>query len=88
MEQNLMYAMNLLNSQNIPHSTLQNQSTIWEDRSIKLFYSDYLKKKENLVIVDIGAQVGLYTLYAKKLTNATFYAYEPYDVEFDILQKI
>tara|TARA_B110000046_G_C13008146_1_gene405353 strand:- start:643 stop:1371 length:729 start_codon:yes stop_codon:yes gene_type:complete len=63
------------------------KGTIWEDESIKLFYSNYLKKKENLVIVDVGAQVGLYTLYAKKLTNATFYAYEPYDVELNILQK-
>ena len=40
-----------------------------------------------MVIIDIGAQVGLYTLYAKKLKTSKFYAFEPYDIELNILKS-
>lgn len=38
-------------------------------------------------MVDIGAQSGLYTLYAKYRPNGTFYAYEPYIPSFECLTE-
>jgi FkbM family methyltransferase len=60
---------------------------LFEDKSIELFFTRYLKKKDSMVIIDIGAQIGLYTLYAKKLNTSTFYSFEPYDVELNILKS-
>jgi FkbM family methyltransferase len=69
-----------------PFDITKSNGKIWEDKSIELFYTKYFKKDAK-VIIDIGAQVGLYTLYAKKLTEATFYAFEPYDIELNILKE-
>lgn len=57
---------------------------IAEDTALSFFYN-LVNPNEKLNIVDIGANVGLYTLYAKYLPNATFYAYEPMPLNFKIL---
>ena len=46
---------------------------IWEYNQIMYFYERvFATKKDKIVIVDIGAQTGLYTLFAKFVDNATF----------------
>jgi FkbM family methyltransferase len=61
---------------------------IWEFDEIQYFYQKVFdSKKEKLVIVDIGAQTGLYSLFAKYVDNATFYSYEPYTPCYDELNR-
>lgn len=70
----------------IKHTPATFGKNLWEHESIIKFY-DLVKlsgdKKIN--IVDIGAQSGLYTLFAKWLPNAKFYSFEPFKLTFDIL---
>ena len=47
----------------------------------------FATKKDKIVIVDIGAQTGLYTLFAKFVDNATFYAFEPFVSSFNALNE-
>jgi FkbM family methyltransferase len=58
----------------------------WEPKSVSYFYAQVATKVDPVNIVDIGAQSGLYTLYAKYLPNATFYSYEPNPETFVLLQ--
>lgn len=59
---------------------------IWEFQELAYFYQKVLQCEKNpCVIVDIGAQTGLYTLFAKFVENGEFYAYEPYKPCFDRL---
>lgn len=58
-----------------PHTFL-NDGKLWEYDAIEEFYS-YIEDA-NYNILDIGAQTGLYTLFAKFLPSCKFYAYEPY----------
>jgi FkbM family methyltransferase len=57
---------------------------IWEKESLNIFYN-LVNKNENVNIVDIGANVGLYSLYAKFLPKSQFYSFEPYKFTYDIL---
>jgi len=57
---------------------------IWEKESLNIFYN-LVNKNENVNIVDIGANVGLYSLYAKYLPKSQFYSFEPYKFTYDIL---
>lgn len=69
-----------------PH-TFQNNG-IWEFNEIQYFYKRVFEsKKDKLNIIDIGAQTGLYTLFAKFVDNATFYAFEPFTPCFDALNE-
>jgi FkbM family methyltransferase len=62
------------------HHTFDPVAGIWEPESIHYFYSLVSKKHHdsNAVIVDVGAQSGLYTLYARFLPHCRFYAFEPF----------
>lgn len=62
---------------------------IWEPLSIHYFYTLVNKKHENknAVIVDVGAQSGLYSLYAKFLPSCRFYAFEPFQDTYTLLQE-
>jgi FkbM family methyltransferase len=42
-------------------------------------------KNKNAVIVDIGAQSGLYSLYAKYLPECKFYSFEPFQETYKLL---
>lgn len=66
-----------------PYTFLDNHQ-LWESEQIKFFY-DLIKDTNNINILDIGAQVGLYSLYAKKLKNVNFYAFEPFPLSYKIL---
>lgn len=60
---------------------------IWEPTSIEYFYSlvQTKHKNENATIIDVGAQSGLYSLYAKYLPKCIFYAFEPYEETYALL---
>jgi FkbM family methyltransferase len=64
--------------------TFQLNGTLWENDSIRQFYNQ-INKDKKYNIVDIGAQSGLYSLYAKFLPNSTFYAFEPFPDTFKLL---
>jgi FkbM family methyltransferase len=69
-----------------PYTFLQTNK-LWEPRSIQYFYSLVEKKhgNKNATIVDVGAQSGLYTLYAKFLPDCSFYAFEPLEQTYALL---
>jgi hypothetical protein len=58
-----------------PHTFLPNNK-MWEEDSIKYFYEMLLEMNPSTskTIVDIGAQSGLYTLFAKFLPNCKFHS--------------
>jgi FkbM family methyltransferase len=65
--------------------TFQPNGIMWESESIYKFYSHISQNNYN--ILDIGAQTGLYALYAKYLPNSTFYAFEPFIETFNELNN-
>jgi FkbM family methyltransferase len=70
----------------ITEYTFLDNGKLWEEEQIKFFYKDIdVNKKYN--ILDIGSQSGLYTLYAKYLPNSKFYAFEPFPLTFNLLNK-
>jgi len=68
------------------NSSFQKNTEIWEKESLNYFFN-LIKKNEKVNIVDIGANVGLYSLYAKYLPNSQFYSYEPYKFTYDLLNE-
>lgn len=68
-----------------PYTFLDN-NTMWEEDSIKYFF-DMIPKNKAVNIIDIGAQSGLYSLYAKYLPIATFFSFEPFKKTFDLLNE-
>jgi FkbM family methyltransferase len=64
--------------------TFQLDGTLWENKSILQFYS-YINKDIKYNIVDIGAQSGLYSLFAKYLPKSTFYSFEPFPDTYRLL---
>lgn len=67
-----------------PTSFLRN-GHLWEEESVNYFY-DNIPTDRPVTIVDIGAQCGLYTLYAKYLPNSQFYAFEPFPRSYKVLR--
>ena len=67
-------------------NTFQSNGELWEQDSLYQFFKNIDKTKQ-YTIVDIGAQSGLYSLFAKFLPFCTFYAFEPFPVTFDILNE-
>ena len=72
------------NTIKITPATFHPNGTLWEEKSIYNFYK-CIMPNEKYNIIDIGAQTGLYTLYAKYLPNSTFYAFEPF---FETFQEL
>lgn len=61
---------------------------IWEFNEIDLFFSKVLSHPNKApIIVDIGAQTGLYTLFASFVPDASFYSYEPFVPCYNELNK-
>lgn len=66
--------------------TFTSDGGMWEVDSEKEFFRHVpIEKRCN--IVDIGAQSGLYSLYAKYLPNATFYSFEPFPLSYKLLSE-
>lgn len=66
-----------------PHTFTKNRP-VWEEKSIDYFY-DNIPSDKPITVVDIGAQTGLYTLYAKHLPQSTFYSFEPFLQSYNVL---
>lgn len=60
---------------------------IWEPESVRYFYSlvEMKHQNSNAVIVDVGAQSGLYSLYAGFLPECKFFAFEPFEDTYAML---
>ena len=57
-----------------------------KDKSINVFFN-LVDKTRKVNIIDIGASVGLYSLYAKYLPNSHFYSYEPFEFNYMLLNE-
>ena len=66
--------------------TFLRSGNLTEMDSIQSFY-ELIPKDQNVNIVDIGAQSGLYSLLSKHLPMCTFYSFEPFKETYDILLK-
>lgn len=71
---------------NIACYTFPKGGRMWQTKSIKQFFN-VIPKKDTVNIVDIGAQVGLYSLFAKFLPKSTFYSFEPFPATFKELNE-
>lgn len=66
--------------------TFLNTGKLWEDKSLEQFFN-LMPKEKPIGVIDVGAQTGLYSLYAKYLPNATFFAFEPFEPSFRELNE-
>ena len=64
--------------------TFQPNGIIYEMGSIFQFFSQ-INPYKDCVVVDVGAQSGSYTLFAKYLPEAKFHSFEPFKHSFDLL---
>jgi hypothetical protein len=64
--------------------TFMNDGSMWESNSMEYFFN-LIDKKKSYNVVDIGAQSGSYSLYAKYLPKSTFYCFEPFPSTFNLL---
>ena len=68
-----------------PHTFLKN-GKLWENKSLQQFFGN-VDNERKVTIVDVGAQSGLYSLFAKFLPNSIFYSFEPYSPTYDLLNE-
>jgi FkbM family methyltransferase len=69
-----------------PH-TFYRSGGMYENNSVNYFY-DLVKMKhqnKNAVIIDVGAQSGLYSLYGKFIPESRIYAFEPFKDSYKCL---
>ena len=66
-----------------PYSFMEN-GQMWEQRSIYQFFSK-ISEDEPFNIADVGAQSGLYTLFAKFLPKSTMFSFEPFPASYELL---
>jgi FkbM family methyltransferase len=66
-----------------PHTFKKNAPT-WEEASVNYFY-DNVPTDKPVNILDVGAQSGLYSLYAKYLPQSQFYSFEPFPKAYQLL---
>jgi FkbM family methyltransferase len=64
--------------------TFQSDGQLWEQKSLYQFFNN-ISINNNYNIIDIGAQSGLYSLFAKYLPLSTFYSFEPFPDTFKLL---
>jgi FkbM family methyltransferase len=70
-------------------SPFGSDGSIYELGSINYFFKglEYWTPGTPLNIVDVGAQIGSYSLYAKFLPHCKFFAFEPFPQSYDILNE-
>lgn len=66
--------------------TFSIKNGLWEQKSLEQFFS-CIKYDTEYNIVDIGAQSGLYSLFAKYLPKSTFFSFEPFTDSFNCLKE-
>lgn len=62
-------------------------NTILKQINVDRMYDKWLSKKKDMVILDIGANIGLVSMYMADSAKAV-YSLEPSDVQFNILSKL
>jgi len=62
-------------------------AAIFEEIYVRQIYNPYLKGKKDLVIMDVGANIGLFTYYAYPFSKK-IYAIEPASDHFETLIKL
>ena len=72
------------NTKKIANTSFLDNGSLSEYDSIILFFN-IIPKDKKINIIDIGANAGLYSLYAKYLPNAHFYSFEPFDINYNLL---
>ena len=64
----------------------------WYDVNEIIFIHGYnplhLHIERNDIVVDIGANIGIFTVFAASITRKTVYAFEPFPNNFEVLRKI
>ena len=79
----LLFSYNLIGI-----SKWQNNNVNGEFFLIKRFLPKYFKERTNIIIFDVGANVGNYSLsLIKTFPNASIYAFEPNPLTFDLLKE-
>jgi len=73
------------NTKNVTPYTFQRNGQMWENLSMQQFFNCINNEQYN--IIDIGAQSGLYSLFAKYLPNSTFYSFEPFEETYNCLNE-
>jgi FkbM family methyltransferase len=68
----------------ITPQTFTSKTSRWEEASVDYFF-DNVPTDKPVSIVDIGAQSGLYSLYAKYLPQSTFHSFEPFPQTYRLL---
>ena len=74
------------NTKKIANTSFLDNGSLWEYNSI-IYFFNLIPKDKPVNIIDIGANVGLYSLYAKYLSNAHFYSFEPFDINYNLLNE-
>jgi FkbM family methyltransferase len=72
------------NTKKIANTSFLDNGSLSEYDSIILFFN-IIPKDKKINIIDIGANAGLYSLYAKYSPNAHFYSFEPFDINYNLL---
>ena len=72
----------------IPRRGTSDRLVIWETWEKKQYNSNGFEIAETDVVVDIGSNIGAFTVYAaKKAEKGKVYAYEPHPENFELLNK-
>ena len=74
----------ILNSSPETYISCPGHNTIWEYDTVSYFMS-IINKINNPVIIDVGAQIGLYSLLAKNYPTSKWHSFEPYKESFNLL---
>ena len=75
------------NTVNLTPITFNKNGGYFEPESINYFFNLVNNRKDNSNILDIGAQSGLYTLYAKFIPTSSFFSYEPNIEVYNLLKE-
>lgn len=53
----------------------------------KVYQSPEIKIEQNDIVFDVGANIGLFSIYASQFTKAGIYAFEPHPINFKKLER-
>lgn len=83
-----------VSNQSIEHANgmFYPDGSIYETNSVyqfmnKIIEDNYHLKRNSVNVIDIGAQVGLYSFFAKFLDYTNFYSFEPFPKSYQLLNE-
>ncbi len=83
-----------VSSKSIQHANglFNPDGSIYETNSVyqfmnKIIEDNYHLKRDSVNVIDIGAQVGLYSFFAKFLDYTNFYSFEPFPESYKLLNE-